>query len=135
MDDKYIVVFDGVCNFCNGAVHFIIKRDPKMQFMFAPMQTDFAKQLMSEYGISNAGVDTFLLIKNGQSYVFSTAALEIARDLNGYWFLFNAFRALPSSIRDFFYKTFARNRYALFGRQENCMIPTAELKSRFLGLE
>jgi predicted DCC family thiol-disulfide oxidoreductase YuxK len=135
MDNRYIVIFDGVCNFCNGAVNFIIKRDPEGVFAFSPMQSDLAQELMDKHEIYNVGVDTFLLIKNKQCFVFSSAALEIAKDLRGFWFLFNIFSLIPSRIRDFFYKMFARHRYTLFGRQETCMVPTEELKSRFVGIQ
>ena len=75
-----------------------------------------------------------MLIKNNKRYVFSTAALEISKDLGGFWNLFNGFRIIPAAIRDLFYKAFARNRYALFGKQTACMVPTEELKSRFIGI-
>jgi predicted DCC family thiol-disulfide oxidoreductase YuxK len=133
-DNRHIVIFDGVCTFCNNSVNFIIKRDPGALFAFTPMQTDLAQKLMKKYNIINVGVDTFLLIKNNQCYVFSTAALEIAKDLKGFWYLFNVFKLLPAFIRDFFYKLFARNRYALFGKQETCMVPTDDVRSRFIGI-
>ena len=133
MDNRHIVIFDGVCNFCNGAVNFIIKRDPDGIFVFTPMQSDLARELMDKHKIHNVGIDTFLLIKNDQCFVFSSAALEITRDLTGLWFIFNVLRLVPSFIRDLFYKVFARNRYALFGRQDICMVPTKEIRSRFVG--
>ncbi len=134
MDETYIVIFDGVCNFCNGAVNFIIKRDQVGKFVFSPMQTELAQSLMKKHEIFNVGIDTFLLIKHEKCYVYSTAALEITKDLRGLWYLFNVFRILPATIRDFFYKLFARNRYKLFGRTEHCMVPSEALKSRFIGL-
>ncbi len=134
MDNRHIVIFDGVCNFCNGAVNFIIKRDPEGVFAFTPMQSDLAQELMNKYKIHNVGIDTFLLIKNGQCFVFSSAALEIAKDLTGCWHIFDIFKLVPSIIRDFFYKVFARNRYTIFGRQETCMVPTEEVRSRFVGI-
>jgi predicted DCC family thiol-disulfide oxidoreductase YuxK len=134
MDNRHIVIFDGVCNFCNGAVNFIIKRDPGGIFVFTPMQSDLAHQLMDKHKIHNTGTDTFLLIKNNQCFVFSSAALEITKDLTGLWYLFNVFSLVPSVIRDFFYKVFARNRYALFGRQGTCMVPAKEMRSRFVGI-
>lgn len=135
MENRYIVIFDGVCNFCNGAVNFIIKRDAKAVFLFSPMQTDLAQKLMEKHKIYNVGVDTFLLIKNDQCFVFSTAALEITKDLSGFWFLFNVLRVVPSTVRDYIYKVFARNRYTLFGRRETCLIPTKAIRSRFIGLD
>lgn len=135
MDDQYIVIFDGVCNFCNGAVNFIIKRDLPGKFVFTPMQTELAQSLMRKYEVFNVGIDSFLLVKNGQCFVFSTAALEITKDLKGHWYLFNVFRIMPASIRDYFYKLFARNRYKLFGRTEQCVLPSENLASRFIGLD
>ncbi len=133
MDNRYIVVFDGVCNFCNGAVNFIIKRDPEGVFAFTPMQSELAHELMVRFNVPNVGVDTFLLIKNDRCYVFSDAALEIAKNLTGLWFLFNVFKIVPRPIRDAAYKLFARNRYKLFGRTEACMVPSDEVRSRFVG--
>jgi len=134
MDNSNIIIFDGVCNFCNGAVNFIINRDPKENFIFAPMQSDCAKALIDKHKIYNVGVDTFLLIKNEQCYIFSDAALEIAKDLTGLWYMFNILRLIPAPIRDAAYKLFARNRYLLFGKKEHCMVPTDEIKSRFIGI-
>lgn len=133
-ESRYIVVFDGVCHFCNSAVNFIIQRDPKGLFAFTPMQSAFAQQLMDEYGIENKGVDTFMLVKHGKCVVYSSAALEIAKDLTGWWHLFTIFKLIPEVMRDAVYVLFAKNRYRLFGRQEVCMIPTEDVKSRFVGV-
>jgi len=134
MDSRHIIIFDGVCNFCNGAINFIIKRDPGCKFAFTPMQSELALQMMEEHGVSNVGFDTFLLVKDGRSYVFTDAALEIAKDLSGFWRLLTVLRIIPRFVRDWFYRLFARNRYAVFGRTDICMVPTEELKSRFVGL-
>lgn len=134
MDNRHIVIFDGVCNFCNAAVNFIIARDPAGVFVFTPMQSDLAQALIVKYGIDRVGVDTLLLIKNDQCFVFSSAVLEIAGDLTGYWYWFKIFRWVPVPIRDFFYKLLARYRYSLFGKQDQCMLPTPEVRSRFIGL-
>ena len=132
MDKRYIIIFDGVCNFCNGAVNFIIRRDPNKKFSFAPMQNDVAKNLIKEYKASGVGVDTFLLIKNQTCYYRSDAVLEIVKDLSGFWYLFRIFIFLPKKVRDFFYRAFARNRYEIFGKRKKCMVPTEEVKSRFI---
>ncbi len=134
MNNSYIVIFDGVCNFCNGAVNFIIKRDPESRFVFTPMQSELAKELMLKYQVENAGNDTVLLIKHGQCFMFSSAALEITKDLSGFWFIFLVFKIVPAKIRDFFYKVLARNRYNLFGRKARCMVPASDVKSRFIGV-
>lgn len=131
---RHIVIYDGVCHFCNGAVQFIIKRDPAGLFVFTPMQTDFAQTLLTHYKISNIGVDTFVFIKHGDALIYSTAALEIAKDLSGFWYLFGILRWLPVNFRDYFYTLFARSRYTLFGRRDSCLVPDEQQKDRFLGL-
>ena len=133
-DNKHIIIFDGICNFCNGAINFIIKHDPDGVFVFTPMQSDLAKNLLLQYEIKNVGVDTFLLIKNDTTYIWTDAALEIAKDLNGYWYLFNITRIIPRFMRDYLYRIFARNRYRLFGKRTECMVPTPSLKKRFIGI-
>jgi len=135
MDNRPIIIFDGVCNFCNAAVNFIIKRDPAAQFAFTPMQSTLAKELMAKYQINNVGIDTFLLIKNDQTFVFSSAALEITKGLTGLWYWLTVFKVIPSPIRDAIYKLFARNRYVLFGKADVCIVPTKALRSRFVGLD
>ncbi len=132
--DKNIIIYDGVCNFCNGAVNFIIKRDKRNVFIFTPMQCDYAKKLIKKYAIDNVGIDTFLLIKNNKCYIWSNAALEIAKDLSGYWNVFNVFRVIPVFIRDFFYRVFARNCYFLFGRSQKCIIPSQSIRNKFRGI-
>jgi len=132
MPEQHLIVFDGVCKFCNVAVNFIIKRDPDALFVFTPMQSDLAQAKYQEHEIDNVGIDTFLLIKNNQCYLFSNAALEIAKDLNGLWYLFGILKIIPTPIRDYIYKLFARNRYALFGRHDECMIPSQENRHRFV---
>ena len=132
MSNRHIVIFDGVCNFCNGAVNFIIRRDPNGVFAFTPMQSEIGKELINKHGAELVGEDTFLLIKNGQCYERTDAAFEITRDLAGLWHMFRILRVLPRSFRDYFYKLFARNRYKLFGRREQCMIPTPDVRKRFI---
>jgi len=98
------------------------------------MQSELAKELMLKYQVENVGIDTFLLIKDGRCFMFSSAALEITKDLSGFWCLSLVFKIVPAKIRDFFYKVFARNRYNLFGRKATCMVPTNDVKSRFIGV-
>ena len=134
MDNQHIIIFDGVCNFCNKAVNFIIKRDPSAIFVFTPMQSALAKQLMKKHKIDTLDSDSLVLIKNQQCFLFSDAVLEIAKDLNGFWRLFQVFKFIPRVIRHYLYKQFGRNRYALFGKTDSCMIPSEEIRSRFIGL-
>jgi len=134
MSNSHLVIFDGVCNLRNGAVNFIIKRDPEAKVVFTPMQSDLARELIQKHQISNVGIDTFLLLKNGRCYLWYSAALEITKDLSGLWFLFLVLKIVPSRICDYFYRIFARNSYNLFGRQSTCMVPTKKLRSRFRGV-
>jgi len=134
MDNRHIVIFDGVCNFCNGSVKFIVGRDPEGVFAFTPIQSELAKKLMQDHQLNTIEIDTFVLIKNGKAHVRSDAALEITKNLSGMWYLFNVFRILPSPVRGFFYSLFARNRYKLFGKRDQCMIPDDDLRTRFLSV-
>lgn len=132
MRDHHIIIFDGVCHFCNGAVRFIIRRDRNKVFRFAPMQSPIAQSLIAKHGVTDVGFDTFLLIKNDECFFRTNAAIEITKDLSGLWYLFRLSKILPEPIRDFFYRLLARNRYRLFGRSEVCPIPSAEVQDRFL---
>lgn len=134
MDNQHIIIFDGVCNFCNAAVNFIINRDPNVVFVFTPMQSGLAKELMQKHQINALADDSLILIKNDQCFIYSDAVLEIAKHLNGLWRVFYVFKFVPSVIRHYLYKMFGRKRYTLFGKQDSCMIPSAEIKSRFIGL-
>lgn len=133
-----VIIFDGVCNFCNGSVKFIIKRDPQNHFAFTPAQSQVAKDLIALHqnnfpGV-RLGVDTFFLIKTERSYIYSDAAIEIASELTGFWPLLKILKFVPRPIRDFFYRLFARHRYKLFGKMDLCNVPTADIRSRFIGL-
>ncbi|HMT08512.1 MAG TPA: DCC1-like thiol-disulfide oxidoreductase family protein [Pyrinomonadaceae bacterium] len=128
---KYIVLFDGVCNFCNGAVNFIIDHDSEKRFVFAALQSETGVALAKEYFIPKE-VDSVILIEEGMAHMHSTAGLRIARGLGGIWSAAYVFIIVPAFIRDWVYKTFAKYRYRLFGRTEACMMPTAEVRERFI---
>ncbi|WNO61181.1 thiol-disulfide oxidoreductase DCC family protein [Rheinheimera sp. MMS21-TC3] len=130
----HIVIFDGVCLFCHAAVNFIIKRDKKAVFLFCPMQTQLATDLMQQYKVKPASSDTIYLFKQGQCYTYSSAALEISKSLSGLWFILTILALLPKSWRDYGYKAFAKRRYQWFGKAEQCILPTTDTKSRFIGL-
>ncbi len=127
-----IILFDGVCNFCNGSVNFIIEHDKANYFRFAPLQSESAQELLDKFGIDKTDTDSVILIENEQAFTHSTAALKVAQKLDGFWSWFYAFIIVPKPLRDFFYKTFARYRYKLFGKQDACMMPTPEIRARFL---
>ena len=132
-NSKQIILFDGVCNLCNGAVQFIIKRDKKDVFRYAALQSDLGKQLMSERNIDASQIDSIILIDPGVAfYIKSDAALEIGKQLSGYGIISSVLLWIPSSVRDIVYDIIARNRYKWYGKKEECMIPTPELKAKFL---
>jgi len=126
-----IVLFDGVCNFCNGAVNFIIRHDQDGKFKFAPLQSQVGEEIKAKFGIGD-DIDSIVIIEDDQAFIRSDAALRIARGLGGIWSIGYAFIIVPRVIRDWFYKLFARYRYSLFGKKEVCMVPTPELRERFL---
>lgn len=131
--EKKIILFDGVCNLCNGAVQFVIKRDKNDVFRFAPLQSEVGKKLADERKIDTAKVDSIILIEPQLAYYTkSDAALKITRSLTGLWPMMTVFLGLPSGIRDWVYDWIAKNRYRWFGKQEECMIPTPEIKNKFL---
>lgn len=132
MDHDAIVVFDGMCNFCSWWVQFIIRRDSVGVFRFAPMQSEAGGKVLETYGIDPRNVETLLLIKNGRAYVKSDAALEIAKDLKGIWKLAVSLKVVPRPLRDGAYSLWAKNRYRWFGKRQQCLVPTAEIRSRFL---
>lgn len=132
MDTERKVLFDGVCNLCDASVQFVIKRDPRGLFRFASFQGDAGANIAREYGVDPDALDTMVLIENGRVYRKSGAALRIARRLLFPWPLLYAFVIVPPIIRDPVYDFIGRRRYAWFGRKEECWVPDASLRARFL---
>ncbi|MBT8282246.1 MAG: thiol-disulfide oxidoreductase DCC family protein [Muriicola sp.] len=131
--EKKIILFDGVCNLCNNSVRFVIKRDKNDVFRFAPLQSEAGRKLAEERKIDTSKVDSIILIEPQLAYYTkSDAALRITRSLSGVWPIMTIFLGLPSGIRDWVYDWVAKNRYGWFGKQEECMIPTPEIKNKFL---
>ena len=131
---KKIILFDGVCNLCNSAIQFIIKRDRKDIFRYAALQSELGQQLTKERGIDTQLVDSMILIEPGVAYfVKSDAALEISKEFGGLWSILQVFSWFPSALRNPIYDLVARNRYKWFGKKDQCMIPTPELQAKFLG--
>ena len=130
--DHKIILFDGVCNLCNGAVTYIIKRDKKNVFKFAALQSEIGQELTSKFNIDTSKVDSIILIDGEKHYEKSSAALRIAKYLSGAYPLLFGFMVVPKFIRNAVYDYIARNRYKWFGKKESCMIPTAKLKDKFL---
>lgn len=133
MKVENVIFFDGICNLCNGAVQFTIKRDDKNIFKFAALQSDFAEEKLQPLNIDYHQMGSFVLLEDGKVYQKSTAALRVAKKLNGFWPILYAFIVIPKFIRDAVYNFIAKNRYKWFGKEESCWVPTPELKSKFLG--
>ncbi len=132
MKEPLIILFDGVCNFCNASVNFIIDHDPADRFRFAPLQSPLGKRLLAQHGLAGQKIDSVVLIEGRHSCVKTTAALRIARHLSPPWPLLSWLIVLPAGMRDLAYDWFARNRYRWFGRSDHCRMPTPELRRRFL---
>lgn len=131
--NKKIILFDGVCNLCNGAVQFIIKNDKKDIFRFAPLQSDLGKEICSYIGVDQTKIDSIILYNPGIAYYYkSSAAIEIAEGLGGIYSLVSIFKIFPEKLRNYIYDYIAKNRYKWYGKKESCMIPTTELKAKFL---
>ncbi|MEP6583324.1 MAG: thiol-disulfide oxidoreductase DCC family protein [Ginsengibacter sp.] len=132
MHSRSVILFDGVCNLCNSAVAFVIKRDKKNLFQFAPLQSATANSLLKNHDISSGEMKSFILIVDEKLYTESTAALIVCRYLNGLWPLLYGLIIVPHFIRDGIYRWVAGNRYKWFGKKDECMIPTPELQAKFL---
>ena len=127
-----IILFDGVCNLCNGFVQFVIRHDPAGQFKFTSLQSEKGQELLKDLPAAFRKIDSVVFLENGRYYQKSAAALRIIRRLSGGWPFLYVFIILPAFLRDWLYSFVAKNRYRWFGQQESCMLPTPELKSRFL---
>jgi len=127
-----IILFDGVCNFCNGWVHFVIDHDPKNQFRFASLQSKAGKMVLIENGLTIDSLDTIVLVEDGRDYTQSTSIFRILRHLNGFWPIFSILWIVPAPVLDWVYRFIAAKRYRWFGKKTTCHVPTPELESRFL---
>ena len=127
-----VILFDGVCNLCNGFVQFVIERDPEARFQFCALQSDAARRLVAGLRIPGALPDSIVLVEDGRLFVKSTAALRVARGLRAPWPLVYCFVVVPRALRDLVYDLVARRRYGWFGRRDTCMVPAPELRSRFI---
>jgi predicted DCC family thiol-disulfide oxidoreductase YuxK len=130
--DKPLILFDGVCNLCNGSVQFVIRHDKEAKFLFASLQSEKGQEILKHFGMETENFDTFILLDKGEIYTKSSGVLKEAAILGGWFKIFTIFYLVPTFIRDIFYSFVARNRYRFFGKKDVCMIPTPELKARFL---
>jgi predicted DCC family thiol-disulfide oxidoreductase YuxK len=132
VNENPVILFDGVCNFCNGAINFVLKQDKKGVFRFAPLQSEAGRRLLQQYNLPTEEFESFVLIDQGKVYKKSNAALRVMNKLPWYWKESQIFRLIPTIFRDAIYDFIARNRYKWFGKKDQCMVPTPEMRSRFL---
>ena len=130
--DHSILLFDGICNLCNGLVQFTIKRDKKAMFKFAALQSEFGQHWLEKNELSKDELTSVVLIQGDQYFTKSTAVLSLLKKLGGAWGVFYGLIIIPRALRDLIYDTVAKSRYKLFGKQNACMIPTPELEAKFL---
>lgn len=130
---KKIILFDGVCNLCNDSVIKVIKKDKKNVFLFTALQSEIGQKILDSLGIDTKEIDSIILYEPQKSYhIKSSAALRVMNEFGGLWKLTQVFRILPAAFNNIFYDIIARNRYKWFGKKDSCMIPTPELKAKFL---
>jgi predicted DCC family thiol-disulfide oxidoreductase YuxK len=132
MNDQPIILFDGVCNFCNSSVNFVLKRNTRTNICFAALQSAAGRKLLQQYHLPVDNMQSFIFIENGIVYNRSTAVLKVCRHLKGLWPLCYLFIIVPRFLRDGMYNLVAKNRYRWFGKKESCMIPAPEVIARFL---
>ena len=129
---QYVILFDGVCNLCNGFVQFIIQHDKKEKFSFAPLQSAFAKKTLASKNLNADDLQSVIFLAEDKIFTKSDAALEIAKHLGGLWSLLAVLKILPKGLRNSVYDFVGKNRYKWFGKSATCMIPSTKLKNRFL---
>ena len=131
--NKKIILFDGVCNLCNTSVQYVIRHDKKDIFRFVALQSDLGQSILKHIGIDTKNIDSIILYEPGVAYFYkSSAAIEIAKTLGGFFTISAIFSIIPTGLRNLIYDFVAKNRYKWYGKQEACMIPTPELKAKFL---
>ncbi|KAB1159608.1 DUF393 domain-containing protein [Tenacibaculum aiptasiae] len=132
-NNKKIILFDGICNFCNNAVLKTINYDKKNQFVFASLQSEIGKKITSYLGIDTSKIDSIILYEPSNAYyIKSTAALKVMTEFGGFWKIANFLMVFPEGFRNLVYDYIAKNRYKWFGKKEECMIPTKEIREKFL---
>ena len=128
----HIIVFDGVCNLCSTGVQFIVRRDRDAYFRFASIQSDIGQAIYRANGLDPENPQSILVVSESGALIRSDAAIEIARHLNGFWRVLVVFKFLPRWFRDWAYGVVAHNRYRWFGKKESCMLPSPDIRKRFL---
>ena len=127
-----ILLFDGICHFCDHSVQFVIRHDKLNTFKFAALQSNVGQELLKKYNLPTENFDSFVFISNNKCYQKSTAALQVCRSLGGIWKILYLLIVIPRPLRDGLYNLVAKNRYNWFGKKDQCMVPPPEVRKRFL---
>ncbi|MGD6794598.1 thiol-disulfide oxidoreductase DCC family protein [Metabacillus indicus] len=132
MTHSKILLFDGVCNFCDGTVQFVLKHDKKEAFSFASLQSEAGQSLLRKHGLPLEDYDSFVFLDEGKVHTKSTAALRVLKELGGIYRALYLLIAVPKPIRDAGYMMIAKNRYKWFGKKDACTLPSKDVRKRFL---
>lgn len=127
-----LLLFDGVCNLCNHTVQILLKIDTKGVLKFASLQSPLGKAILNSTNLELEGVDSVVLVYQGRIYIYSSAIVKLGEIVGGKWKVMKILKLIPPRLLDVMYRWIARNRYRVFGKQESCMIPTPELRTRFI---
>ena len=132
VQEKPILLFDGVCNLCNNTIQFVIKHDPKGKFKFCSLQSTTGQEILKKFQLPTTDFESFVLVNGDKYYRKSSAALKMFTTLGGGWKLLAVFFIVPKPIRDYFYSLIANRRYKIFGRTDQCWLPSPERQARFI---
>lgn len=131
-EEHPVLLFDGVCNLCNRSIQYVIERDPESHFRFAPLQSQVAQELLEASGYEGETFDSVVLVDNGEYYTKSDAVIRTARHLGGFYRVLGPFGVFPRRLRNVVYDFVANRRYNWFGKRDSCMMPTPDIRERFL---
>ncbi len=132
INDKQIILFDGVCNLCAGVVQFVIKRNTKENLLFASLQSDFGQKMLLKFNLPTTQFQSFIFLDKGILLQKSDAALTICTHLDSAWPMMRFLKIIPIQIRNYVYDVVAKNRFNWFGKKQECWLPDENLKKRFL---
>ena len=130
---KVILLFDGHCNLCHWAVQFVLRRNPKKTVQFSALTSNTAQEFLQNQAVDYRSIDSILLVTETAIHTKSTAALHLCKHMNSFWRIALLGFLLPRVLRDFLYDSIAKNRYRWFGKQDDCLLPSPDLQSRFIG--